>query len=167
MSEDSPDDTVIMTSSHNEDLGLFLLFLGCATMVMVGIMLVTLCVAFSCKLYFQRYDVEVDIESIKLMVERKETISNYLNARRYPVQIDLFGRLFIEPIDSTDLEARRGWSFNHLSNETCAICLDSFHVDDILFLSGDCSHLFHQDCISRWLKTNQKCPCCRMEIRMK
>mmetsp|Transcript_12849 Transcript_12849/g.30346 ORF Transcript_12849/g.30346 Transcript_12849/m.30346 type:complete len:299 (+) Transcript_12849:147-1043(+) len=48
--------------------------------------------------------------------------------------------------------------------ECCAICLEEFSPGDTV-VSGvkDCckSNRFHKDCIHRWLRINDSCPCCR------
>lgn len=51
---------------------------------------------------------------------------------------------------------------------TCAICMDEFvHVDinnDIgtsRIFRMPCNHVFHQQCIVKWLQTSHTCPLCR------
>jgi hypothetical protein len=44
----------------------------------------------------------------------------------------------------------------------CTICLEEFKSDvKIKILS--CNHLYHVDCITRWLSSHLQCPCCRSE----
>lgn len=49
-------------------------------------------------------------------------------------------------------------------NSTCHICLEDFDKDsDIRFIQ--CNHLFHKDCIDKWISTESyKCPICRKEV---
>ncbi|KAK0425137.1 hypothetical protein QR680_009053 [Steinernema hermaphroditum] len=47
--------------------------------------------------------------------------------------------------------------------ERCTVCLMSFESGEEL-RSLQCSHLFHVDCIDRWLIYNKTCPVCRLEI---
>ncbi|GFR70700.1 E3 ubiquitin-protein ligase Arkadia [Elysia marginata] len=52
-------------------------------------------------------------------------------------------------------------SNNH--QEKCTICLSEFESgEDVRRLP--CMHLFHSDCVDKWLKTNKKCPICRVDI---
>mmetsp|Transcript_16182 Transcript_16182/g.27698 ORF Transcript_16182/g.27698 Transcript_16182/m.27698 type:complete len:115 (+) Transcript_16182:586-930(+) len=46
----------------------------------------------------------------------------------------------------------------------CVICFDEFEagVDEVTFLS--CMHGFHYVCIADWLKKNDRCAVCQMEI---
>ena len=45
----------------------------------------------------------------------------------------------------------------------CSIC-----QDNIIYFSicreMTCGHIFHQECIDKWLEKNKKCPICRFEI---
>lgn len=47
--------------------------------------------------------------------------------------------------------------------KVCAICLESFSVGDDLCLSynKECDHVFHKDCIIKWLINHEDCPNCR------
>ncbi|XP_072020687.1 LOW QUALITY PROTEIN: uncharacterized protein [Amphiura filiformis] len=51
-------------------------------------------------------------------------------------------------------------------DEKCTICLCNFEdEEDVRRLP--CMHLFHQDCVDRWLSTNKRCPICRVDIETK
>lgn len=46
--------------------------------------------------------------------------------------------------------------------EICSICLMKFEKEDVVSRLTRCGHLFHADCIERWLDCNQfTCPLCR------
>ncbi|KAI9110966.1 hypothetical protein K1719_018086 [Acacia pycnantha] len=47
--------------------------------------------------------------------------------------------------------------------ERCTICLQSFDQDDDLS-EMPCEHIFHNNCIVRWLKTSHICPLCRFQM---
>ena len=51
-----------------------------------------------------------------------------------------------------------------LYGEECNVCLAHFQVGDRVATSKDsaqCSHIFHDECISRWLLVRDGCPICR------
>ncbi|KAJ8773430.1 hypothetical protein K2173_004260 [Erythroxylum novogranatense] len=45
----------------------------------------------------------------------------------------------------------------------CCICLNKYVEDDDL-RELPCSHVFHVDCVDKWLKINASCPLCKSEI---
>ncbi|XP_069152470.1 E3 ubiquitin-protein ligase MPSR1-like [Solanum lycopersicum] len=49
------------------------------------------------------------------------------------------------------------------SNDECLICLDELGEEtDVLRLP--CSHMFHAECITKWLQNSHYCPLCRFEM---
>uniref|UniRef100_A0A7N1A5K7 RING-type E3 ubiquitin transferase n=1 Tax=Kalanchoe fedtschenkoi TaxID=63787 RepID=A0A7N1A5K7_KALFE len=46
----------------------------------------------------------------------------------------------------------------------CAICLSDMEDEDVLRLLTVCCHVFHQECIDRWLGTQRTCPVCRANL---
>uniref|UniRef100_A0A803N674 RING-type domain-containing protein n=2 Tax=Chenopodium quinoa TaxID=63459 RepID=A0A803N674_CHEQI len=49
-------------------------------------------------------------------------------------------------------------------NDTiCSICLDNLSSENAISLSR-CNHVFHRDCIFRWLPGKHKCPYCRSSM---
>lgn len=45
----------------------------------------------------------------------------------------------------------------------CPICQEEFEPgDDIVQLT--CHHIFHKDCIKKWLKINKTCPICKVQV---
>ncbi|KAL2932493.1 hypothetical protein RDABS01_001160 [Bienertia sinuspersici] len=45
----------------------------------------------------------------------------------------------------------------------CCICLAAYVENDEL-REMPCSHLFHTECVDKWLKINASCPLCKLEI---
>jgi hypothetical protein len=48
----------------------------------------------------------------------------------------------------------------------CAICMDEFRMDDnlpLLQMPG-CDHVFHSQCLRKWIDRNSTCPLCRTSI---
>ncbi|XP_017970511.1 PREDICTED: uncharacterized protein LOC18610465 [Theobroma cacao] len=50
-----------------------------------------------------------------------------------------------------------------LEAENCAICLEELKVGSDASRMP-CSHIFHGDCIEKWLKQSHYCPVCRFEM---
>lgn len=51
----------------------------------------------------------------------------------------------------------------------CAICLSDYEVGDNVVWSSNpaCEHVFHEDCIEKWLmklRADPVCPCCRRDF---
>jgi E3 ubiquitin-protein ligase RBX1 len=60
-------------------------------------------------------------------------------------------------------------SYNLDKNQDCTICRQHLNSSSIYALEkgiksqvqqGTCGHMFHNECIDPWLKTNKKCPIC-------
>ncbi|KEI42092.1 uncharacterized protein L969DRAFT_83957 [Mixia osmundae IAM 14324] len=53
----------------------------------------------------------------------------------------------------------------HDTMTSCPICQDDFQIDEMAIkLPKPCNHVFHQDCLTPWLKTSGTCPVCRYEL---
>ena len=46
------------------------------------------------------------------------------------------------------------------SDDDCPICLDKLN-DEKIVLQTNCGHHFHKECLTRSIKTSEKCPICR------
>ena len=48
----------------------------------------------------------------------------------------------------------------------CSICLCDYQARDIVAWprNTDCNHVFHEDCITEWLKEHDECPLCRCNL---
>merc|ERR1711998_169451 len=64
----------------------------------------------------------------------------------------------------TAIEAAIGNAEQVVSDETCSICLDEC-TGCACVKTACCSHHFHRECLSRWLKTSpdKSCPLCRSD----
>ena len=51
---------------------------------------------------------------------------------------------------------------NMCIDSTCIICLVKFKAEDVITFSSDveCRHVFHQACITHWIRLKNHCPCC-------
>ncbi|KMS98246.1 hypothetical protein BVRB_4g094470 [Beta vulgaris subsp. vulgaris] len=46
----------------------------------------------------------------------------------------------------------------------CAVCLSLFEEDETLRMLPKCKHVFHVDCVNRWLAGHTTCPICRADL---
>lgn len=51
-----------------------------------------------------------------------------------------------------------------LKNDQCSICLDTLLEEGMRIKELRCSHVYHADCIDRWLKCSITCPVCCAEV---
>jgi len=49
------------------------------------------------------------------------------------------------------------------NDNNCTICLEEFNNDEEI-IKLKCNHLFHSKCIDDWIKKNQSCPLCRLNL---
>ena len=50
-------------------------------------------------------------------------------------------------------------------HKTCVICCENFIANDTI-RRLDCLHIFHKNCIDKWLIENNHCPVCKYEIKV-
>jgi Ring finger domain len=48
----------------------------------------------------------------------------------------------------------------------CAVCLAGIHQDETVRWLPHCTHLFHRDCIDKWLGFHSTCPVCRITVNL-
>ena len=54
---------------------------------------------------------------------------------------------------------------DNLEFKECLVCLEDFNENDKELVKIKCNHIFHKNCINKWLcYENNKCPVCRIEI---
>ncbi|KAK4854791.1 hypothetical protein QYF36_001311 [Acer negundo] len=51
-----------------------------------------------------------------------------------------------------------------LTGEQCVICLEEFSLSEGEIILMPCSHIYHRNCITKWLKTKLHCPTCRLAL---
>ena len=49
--------------------------------------------------------------------------------------------------------------------EICPICFELLKNEENIYITK-CSHIYHKDCLSKWLKKAFNCPTCRNEIEI-
>jgi len=60
--------------------------------------------------------------------------------------------------DSTTLQNQ-----SSQADQRCSICLSDYETGDVV-KTLPCFHMFHQNCIDAWLRTNDTCPICKYQI---
>ena len=53
--------------------------------------------------------------------------------------------------------------YSALKEDKCPICLQKYKGSDII-KEFPCKHIFHKNCIFKWLKTSNLCPLCKYDI---
>ena len=53
--------------------------------------------------------------------------------------------------------------YSALKEEKCPICLQKYKSADII-KEFSCKHIFHKNCIFKWLKQSNVCPICKHDI---
>jgi len=79
-----------------------------------------------------------------------------------PTQKSFLVSLQLTQLDKAEVEARSRLEASD-PRCNCAICRDSFVVGDSVH-KLPCNHEFHAGCILLWLKGNNTCPICRLQL---
>jgi hypothetical protein len=54
------------------------------------------------------------------------------------------------------------------SNELeCSICLENYQQTDTCVLANFCGHIFHRQCLEKWIDESDECPLCRQNMLKK
>ncbi|KAJ4781986.1 RING-H2 finger protein ATL2 [Rhynchospora pubera] len=73
----------------------------------------------------------------------------------------------VQGLNPDSLEALHVTKFkrsNSGNGAECSICLGVLEEDDSVRVMHNCMHLFHQDCIDKWLQSHVTCPICRANV---
>eukprot|EP00003_Mantamonas_plastica_P012171 TRINITY_DN2212_c2_g1_i4.p1 TRINITY_DN2212_c2_g1~~TRINITY_DN2212_c2_g1_i4.p1 ORF type:complete len:356 (+),score=97.75 TRINITY_DN2212_c2_g1_i4:101-1168(+) len=78
---------------------------------------------------------------------------------------DVFGPRFFIPARYLPEKYNYQRSRTHLNGENgeinCVICMSPVEQDDLDYMLTPCDHLFHKDCLERWMDIKLECPTCR------
>ena len=100
---------------------------------------------------YNRNNINISIEDYDLNDSNNNILNIYneeINENERNSEID---SRILENIDKLSPEKRR-----------CTICLENFkNFDKIINLT--CLHMFHDECIRKWLNENNYCPICKTE----
>lgn len=71
-----------------------------------------------------------------------------------------------QPLDETELIEMKSQCFELRNSElTCLICLTEMQEKDKVLIMPICKHVFHSECIKKWLRSKPECPTCRRNVR--
>ncbi|OIT36210.1 PREDICTED: E3 ubiquitin-protein ligase SGR9, amyloplastic-like [Nicotiana attenuata] len=113
-------------------------------------------------------------------------VDNESNKRRFVVKVIVGVALAIDHYRDTEIFSEELSSFNamvpastssmlhllkrigidvgdNIPNDDCVICFEKLRQGREL-LCMPCSHMFHPDCITTWLKSGHSCPICRYDL---
>lgn len=70
------------------------------------------------------------------------------------------------PSGKTISEQLVSWATKSCAKQECCICLDAYSEGDTICVpvTKSCNHVFHESCIKEWLKKNDQCPLCRVDL---
>ena len=105
-------------------------------------------------------------------------LNNQANAAK-PLEDKIFAKVVIDTItkqynmEALDEEKRPKTRIQEFStllkkqtdDNLCPICYENFNPDSLVVVTT-CSHLFHYDCLEKWLSRKDKCPLCRTTINL-
>ncbi len=104
------------------------------------------------------------IESINFEIMSREQIIN-LSVIREPNQnsnqINLLNltsincKNYLFEIEPENLEIRTEHEIY------CSICMDELNSPDYTLCKLSCNHIYHMNCVKKWLEIKFSCPCCR------
>ena len=110
-------------------------------------------------------DIEEDMNIIRTIIRIQLNILNNLNNFMNLLIINELEDVRLT-ITQEELDKIPLLDFSEIKTDEkiCSICLDEFDKDSKI-RKIDCTHLFHSECIDKWLlENNYKCPICRKSI---
>ena len=75
----------------------------------------------------------------------------------------------INSVTGLNMNFNSGWNMGYvkkystIKEDKCAICLQKYKGVDII-KEFPCKHIFHKNCILKWIKNSNKCPLCKYDI---
>ena len=82
--------------------------------------------------------------------------------------LDNLSPVVIHPSEAQMVEAIENMTFSEVIdpvNRTCPISQDEFQENDDVSVIRHCGHIFRQEDVQTWFRSNVRCPLCRYDIR--
>jgi hypothetical protein len=112
---------------------------------MYSLLLMGLCCLASCCLCFV----------VAIIVQQNRNMGDAIN--RVPLAQAAMRRIGHQSYKDTSQKSKE--------QDTCIICLSNFKEDDeVSELNCDERHIFHTECLQRWLEQQLRCPLCKKEV---
>ncbi|KAL2453961.1 E3 ubiquitin ligase BIG BROTHER [Abeliophyllum distichum] len=102
-----------------------------------------------------RRDDEIDTDS--MTYEQLQSLGEAVGHESKGLSEDLISRL-------PSFKYKTGFFSKKRKKEECVICFAEYRNGTRL-TTLPCTHIYHSECIVRWLKLNKKCPVCQKEVR--
>ncbi|XP_026400171.1 E3 ubiquitin-protein ligase BIG BROTHER-like [Papaver somniferum] len=110
------------------------------------------------------FEVEISFEfMLRMVVEHEEERASVFEAN-FDTEDDSYNEIIKNP--ASDFQISRLKRFKH-GGETgeasaCVVCIEGLSGEEVISLA--CKHVFHSDCIVKWLKENSSCPICPRSV---
>ncbi|KAI3465859.1 hypothetical protein Pfo_022522 [Paulownia fortunei] len=98
-------------------------------------------------------------EQSRLSPEEQKQALNKLRKQLYSPHISNI----IKRLSTKSTGSYTGSSVQDDDGTRCAVCLEDFETKQFVTVTP-CNHMFHEDCIVPWVKSQGKCPVCRFVI---
>lgn len=111
------------------------------------------------------------LENREELVKRILEVATHMASRkRLRMALRILGRVTLSDEGgnlSPSIEALEKVRLDGLdsSADKCSICMEEFLLGSEA-IRLPCSHIFHGDCIVKWLQSSRRCPLCRFEMPM-
>ncbi|KAJ1290496.1 hypothetical protein BS78_02G248400 [Paspalum vaginatum] len=98
---------------------------------------------------------EDDVDPDNMSYEQLQALGEAVGTQSRGLSDDLIS--YLEPF------RHKCTLFSRKNNEECVICKTTYKSRQKM-IRLPCSHCYHADCITRWLKINKACPVCNEEV---
>ncbi|CAI9757209.1 unnamed protein product [Fraxinus pennsylvanica] len=113
--------------------------------------------------YEPRYSPPSELESNFTKEEQEKALNKLRKVMINPHLSNIVRRMGMKYKTDGKNQSTGSGNFQDEDGKRCSICLDDFDSKQFVMLTP-CNHMFHEDCIVPWVKSQGKCPVCRFVI---